>query len=165
MPRTCATCSHPKRVEIEREILAGTSFRRIEERFGASASSVLRHRDNCLSRSIVRAAAADEDATALSHLEQLRELQAEMRRLGRQAETDGDLRAALVALKQAGDLIEIIARLMEVGSAQGAGLPDVDPRVVRLLSGLSDRERLEFAASGSLPLAARKEAASWLTMP
>ncbi|MBK9966148.1 MAG: hypothetical protein IPP07_15060 [Holophagales bacterium] len=41
-------------------------------------------------------------------------------------------------------------------------LADVDPRVVRLLSGLSEEERLDFATSGSLPLSARKEAAAWL---
>jgi hypothetical protein len=162
VPRTCATCSHPKRVEIEREVLAGTSFRRIEALYGASASSVLRHRDNCLSRSIVRASAAEDDAVAVTHLEQLREIQEEMRRLGRQAEKDGDVRAALIALKQVGDLVEKTVHLVEAGSVQSRCLPDVDPRIVALLVRLSEDERLEFAVSGRLPLAARKEAAGWL---
>ena len=164
MPRTCSVCRSPKRAQIEELSLAGVPLRNISERTGASVASILRHRDAHLSRALVRAAGAEDDTVAVTHLDQLRELRDEMRRLGRQAEKDGDVRAALVALKQAGDLVESTARLVEAGTAQSARLPDVDPKIVSLLSRLSEDERLEFAVSGRLPLAARKESAAWLAL-
>ncbi len=42
--RTCCTvCRHPDVVGLNRELLAGTSHRRVAKQFGLSPSSVLRH--------------------------------------------------------------------------------------------------------------------------
>ncbi len=44
MPRVCTLCNHAQRAEIDRELLAGTSFRNIAERCGTSIAAVSRHK-------------------------------------------------------------------------------------------------------------------------
>jgi len=41
--RKCTICYHPKKAEIEGEILNGVSYRNIAERFGISIATVSRH--------------------------------------------------------------------------------------------------------------------------
>lgn len=53
MPRPCRICSHPRRGEIDAEIIAGQPHRGISSRWATKAhplskTSVMRHRDNCL---------------------------------------------------------------------------------------------------------------------
>lgn len=54
MPR-CSICIHPNRAEIDKALIAGMPHRRIAVQFGASATSLRRHRDAHLSKQIERA--------------------------------------------------------------------------------------------------------------
>jgi FixJ family two-component response regulator len=46
--RLCKTCEHLKRPEIDRRLAAGEPSTRIAHDYGLSASSVHRHKTNCL---------------------------------------------------------------------------------------------------------------------
>ena len=43
MPRTCTTCTHPQRDEIDRLLLAGTPLRNIAKQFSVSSANLFRH--------------------------------------------------------------------------------------------------------------------------
>lgn len=43
MPRPCSVCTHPARAEINRAVLAQTSFRTLAARFGLGRSALSRH--------------------------------------------------------------------------------------------------------------------------
>ena len=45
MPRTSVIENHPKRAEIEAELLTGTAYRSIAKRFGISPASVFRYKE------------------------------------------------------------------------------------------------------------------------
>lgn len=44
MARPCSICTHSERLEIDRLLLSGESYRKIAERFGLSTGSISRHR-------------------------------------------------------------------------------------------------------------------------
>ncbi|MGC2125494.1 MAG: hypothetical protein WA652_21830, partial [Xanthobacteraceae bacterium] len=46
--RTCSTCQHLKRPEIDRRLAAGEPLTHIANDYGLSQSSLYRHRKNCL---------------------------------------------------------------------------------------------------------------------
>jgi len=46
MSRPCSICSHSERLEIDRLLLQGTSYRDIADRFGLSKTSVFRHKES-----------------------------------------------------------------------------------------------------------------------
>ena len=43
MPRTCTTCTHAHRDEIDRLLLAGTPLRNIAKQFSVSSANLFRH--------------------------------------------------------------------------------------------------------------------------
>ena len=45
MARPCSICTHPERLEIDRLLLRGESYRKIAERFGLSTGSISRHKE------------------------------------------------------------------------------------------------------------------------
>jgi len=45
MPRPCSICSHAERLEIDKQLLSGESYRNIAERFKLSIGSISRHRE------------------------------------------------------------------------------------------------------------------------
>ena len=45
MSRPCSICSHSERLEIDRLLLSGESYRKIAKRFGLSTGSISRHRE------------------------------------------------------------------------------------------------------------------------
>jgi hypothetical protein len=53
MPRPCTVCQHPQREDIDVDLVAGTTFRVIANRFGVGDSSVARHRRFHLSPALV----------------------------------------------------------------------------------------------------------------
>src|SRR6516164_6512523 len=48
MARTCSTCQHVKRAEIDRRLATGEPGNRIAADYGLNPSSLHRHRANCL---------------------------------------------------------------------------------------------------------------------
>lgn len=42
----CSICNHPQRVEIDKALISGATYREIAQRFGASRDALYRHRKN-----------------------------------------------------------------------------------------------------------------------
>lgn len=105
MPRVCTICSHGRREEIDRALLAGGSFRSIAAQFEVSASALLRHRAH------IAAAVAQAEALTIERLlSDLADLQGRALALLDRAEKSGDLRTALAGVREARGCIEIIIR-------------------------------------------------------
>lgn len=112
MPRPCNLCRYPARKEVDAILLEGTeSFRSIAKRIGTSPAGVLRHRDNHLPERMVRAHDAREIAAADSLTGKLLAIEAEARRIGKKAEAEGDLRAALMAVRELVRMVELAAKM------------------------------------------------------
>ncbi len=110
MPRTCTVCTHPQKENINKLLVAGTPSRNIAARFGASASAVFRHKQDHLPRALVAAAEARGIAHGASLLDQLRDLQTRARQILEEAANSGDLRTALMAVREARGCVELIAK-------------------------------------------------------
>ena len=67
--RTCNTCQHLNRADIDRRLAAGEPVARVAQAYGLTQSSVHRHRTNCLklasSNAIAKEAARGTAALAL----------------------------------------------------------------------------------------------------
>jgi FixJ family two-component response regulator len=61
--RLCTICPHPRRLEIERAIIAGGALRFIASRKGVSPSSIRSHRDSHLRTTLQKALEDERIAT------------------------------------------------------------------------------------------------------
>jgi hypothetical protein len=111
MPRTCTVCTHPKRLQIERAMVAGTSLRNIAGRFGPSKTAITRHRTHVAS-TIARHTEALDVARTDTILGDVRTARDRAERLYSAAESildsaleDSDGRTALYAIKSAVDVM------------------------------------------------------------
>lgn len=111
MPRTCTVCTHPKRLQIERAIVAGTSLRAIAGRFGPSKTAITRHRTH-VAAAIARNTKALEVARADTLLGDVQTARNRAERLYAAAESildgaleDSDGRTALNAIRSAVDVL------------------------------------------------------------
>jgi len=112
MPRACKCCAHPRRAELDRELIANHgSYRDIAQRFAVSSDSVFRHQRDHLPRLLVQAAGAMEVAQADDLLAQLKQLNAKARELAAKAESAGDYRTGLLAIRELARLLELAAKL------------------------------------------------------
>src|SRR5919198_1275088 len=112
MPRTCKCCSHPRRAELDRELVANQRpYRVIAHDFAVSRDSVFRHQRDHLPKLLVQAEGAKEIAQADDLLAQLKGLNAKARELAAKAEAAGDYRTALMAIRELTRLLELTAKL------------------------------------------------------
>src|SRR6185312_11305680 len=107
MSRKCITCQHTKRAEIDRRLAAGEPGSQIARDYGLNASSLQRHRVNCLrlpsSNAIMKEVARGTAAvTCLPSKDELNrayfELQARIDQIVVQAEQQGSLAVAISGL-------------------------------------------------------------------
>jgi len=111
MPQTCTICCHREREAIDADLVAGVPLRRIAAQSGTSTGALQRHRCH-VAAGVVRAAETCEHERGTSLLEKIRSMEGEARRLGAKAEQEGDLRAALLALRELGRAFELQGRLL-----------------------------------------------------
>lgn len=71
MPQVCRVCSHPQRLEIDRLLVSGKSMSEIGRTYGVSLNSLSGHRQNHLSRQLLKAQERKEIMTAESLLSQV----------------------------------------------------------------------------------------------
>jgi len=116
MPQVCSVCVHPQRDEIEKAILAGQSFRNVAKQFSLSGTAVFRHKSH-LPSVLIKAKQVAEENHAENLVEQIRFLHEKALNILEKAERAGDLRTALLAVREArGNLdlsIKVTALLFE----------------------------------------------------
>jgi hypothetical protein len=151
--RSCLTCQHIKRPEIDRRLAAGEPLARVAPDYGLTTSSLYRHRTNCLklplSNAIAKEAARGTAAlTLLSTKETLSGAHFELRdridQIARQAEQQGSLRVALSGLNSIRQTLDSLARLAgrdgpDVNVAVQANVNVDLSRVVERVIGCFDR--------------------------
>lgn len=107
MGRTCTICSHPRRNEIESDLLAQVSYRDIAARHGVSPSALTRHMDGHISEALIAVKAKRDDADALSLLAQTDALLRKVEAILDKALEDGKSTTALAAIREARGMLEL----------------------------------------------------------
>jgi hypothetical protein len=133
MPRRCTICGSSHRDDIDRVLVEGrTPYRRIATQFRVSESSVRRHAAGHLPQALATAADAAQAANGDDLLFQVRQLQERAVTILDRAETDGDHRVALAAIREARGCLELLGRLAgELQERQSVNVL-IDPRWVEI---------------------------------
>jgi hypothetical protein len=127
MSRSCHTCQHLKRPEIDRRLAAGEPSTQIARDYELNASSLHRHRLNCLklssSNAIMKDAARGSAAAALLPSKETLsgayfELRTRIDQIVAQAEQQGSLAVAVSGLNSLRQTLDSLARL--AGHTAGA---------------------------------------------
>jgi DNA-binding Lrp family transcriptional regulator len=139
MARPSTIDHHPQRAEIEAALLAGTSFRIIAERYGISTTALHRHKER-LSVAIVKAQTQAEESRADALRRKIERLECKAESLGNRAETDGDLKTALAAVRE-------LARLLELG-LKVADVLEIEERLAALESNTTSGNPAEIEQIG-----------------
>jgi hypothetical protein len=108
--RPCSVCTHPDRAAIDAALVNRTSYRDISGQYRVSRSALSRHAEHIPSRLTAASAAADV-ARADTLLGQVQSLRDRALSLLDRAERDGDLRAAIVALRETRNTVELLAKI------------------------------------------------------
>ena len=126
--RTCSTCQHIKRPEIDRRLAAGEPVAQIARAYDLNRSSLDRHRTNCLklasSNAIKKEAARGSAAVALLPSKETMsgaylELRTRIDQIVEQAQEQGSLNVAISGLNSIRQTLDSLARL--AGHLQPAG--------------------------------------------
>jgi transposase-like protein len=112
MPRSCTVCEHPEREAIERALVGDASNRSVASLYDVSEAAMRRHKANHLPAKLVMAQAAEEAAQADNLLSQVQDLQGRALAILDKAESAGDLRTALGAIREARGNLELLAKLL-----------------------------------------------------
>jgi hypothetical protein len=108
MPRVCTVCAHPKRHDIDRALVEGSTYRTIADRFGLSETALKRHKKDHLPSRVAKAKAAEEVAVADDLLAQIKALRNRAIVILQKAEAAGDYRTALAGIREARGCIETL---------------------------------------------------------
>jgi hypothetical protein len=128
MSRACRTCQHIRRPEIDRLLAAGEPFAKVARDYELNASSLHRHRVNCLklgsSNAIMKEVARGTAAVALLPSKEALggayfELRARIDEIVAQAEQQGSLAVALSGLNSIRHTLDSLARLAGYDRAGG----------------------------------------------
>jgi len=120
MARKCSTCQHIKRAEIDRRLAAGEPGNQIAANYGLNASSLHRHRSNCLglgsSNVIMKEVSRGTAAVAsLPSKEDLNsayfDLRTQIDQIVAQAKAEGSLQTALNGLNSIRHTLDSLSRL------------------------------------------------------
>jgi hypothetical protein len=112
VPRSCTVCEHPERAAIDEALVGGASNRSVASLYDVSEAAVRRHKGNHLPAKLIMAQAAEEVAQADDLLSQVQDLQGRALAILDKAETAGDLRTALGAIREARGNLELLAKLL-----------------------------------------------------
>ena len=112
MPRTCSICGHGQRDAIDAALVANEAYRHIASRYGTSTTALQRHRAEHLAAGMVKAQAAKEVAQADDLLREVRALRSKAYSLLLAAEKQGDIRTALLGVREARSCLELLGKLL-----------------------------------------------------
>jgi hypothetical protein len=138
MGRLRSICSHPQRKAVDLALMQHVvGYRLLAARFGLAYSSLRRHEANHLRLSWELSKGLGAMLSANNLLEKLAELDTETREMLIEARTAGDIRTALVAVRESRSNIESFAHI--------GPLSDVEQR----LAALEQRQEADHAGNGT----------------
>jgi hypothetical protein len=108
MPRVCTICTHPEREAINQALVNGEPYRVIAQRYAASPDAVFRHKADHLPSVMVKSEQAKETALADDLLGQVKALRNKAISILGKAEAAGDLRTALLGIREARACVELL---------------------------------------------------------
>ena len=111
MSKPCTICRHKKRAEIDKALVARATFRGAAAKYGVSKSSLMRHYDDHLPASLVKAQDAKEAAEADDLLAQMISLRDEALGILEKAKEAEDLSTALNAIRVTQGTVELLGKL------------------------------------------------------
>src|SRR5436309_7224230 len=137
---TCTICSHPKLVNIDRQLLRGDRLNGIAHRFHVSPDAVGRHRRHMRTAMLKAQAVAEKQDLVYGQtlIDEVKLIKADAERLQLEAEGRQDIRAALQAVCERVGIVELQAKLM--GEIQTG-----NRSVTVNLQTISPQEALEYA--------------------
>lgn len=119
MPRKCTICEHEQVEAINQELIRGISYRKISQKFSLSYDALYRHREH-IPAEMVKAKHIEEAARADSLFAQVKELQAKAWELLNKAEAAGELKTALIGVREAKGCLELLAKVQGELDQEGA---------------------------------------------
>ncbi len=111
MSRKCTICAHKQHSAIDKALVERQPFRTIADQFSVSKTALLRHYDDHLPSSLVKAQEATEAAQADALLAQVVDLRDKALGVLEKAEAADELRAAVSAIREARGCVELLGKL------------------------------------------------------
>jgi hypothetical protein len=113
--RPCKVCAHPNRVDIDASLIAGAALTGIAANYGMSPQSLLRHRDRHIpteaQQKAAQAVAAGESLHGAGLMLKAAALLQTAETILEDAMTSGQPETALRAIREAGRMVELCAKL------------------------------------------------------
>jgi len=132
MSQRCSICLHPERAEIDKAIIKRVSNRAIASQYGMSTASVQRHKTAHIPKDLVIAKDAKDVAEAGNLLSELTDLKDRTERILAKCEQAGDLRTALLGIKELRNCVELLLKVSgELQPAQTVNI-SIHPEWVKL---------------------------------
>lgn len=110
MPRQCSICMHAEKAAIDAALVANEPYRMIAVRTGTSPAALQRHKEH-LPVALTKAQEAQEVIEADDLLGSIRTLHKKSIALLEKAEGAGDIRTALMGIREARSCIELVAEM------------------------------------------------------
>ncbi len=111
MAMSCTVCGHPARAAIDHQLVNRDSLRDIARQHGLSKDALSRHKAEHLPAKLAQAQAAKETVQADDLLAQVKALRGKSISILQKAEAAGDLRTALLGIREARACIELLAEM------------------------------------------------------
>ena len=112
MARRCTVCSHPDRPAIDQMLVNLRPFRTIAQQFKVSPWAVLRHHDDHLPATLVKAQEQEDVRQAIDHIAQLKAINGATLAILKDARAQGNADMALKAIDRLRRQIELQAKLI-----------------------------------------------------
>ena len=116
MPRSCLACASPERASIERALVSREPLRNISKRVSISPAGLLRHKRH-VAQAIVRASEKREERLGDNLLDEMRRVPSKAWELLAKAESEGDHRASIVALREVRECLESLGEMLAKAEA------------------------------------------------
>ena len=111
MPRVCSICTHAQRADIDKALASGQVPAAVSALFRVSEDAVTRHKARHLPAALAKAQDAHEVATADGLLRELLALRDRAYTLLETAESAGDVRTALMGIREARECLALMGRI------------------------------------------------------
>jgi hypothetical protein len=111
MPRPCTVCIHKDIENINKRLLGGEIYRTIADDTGLSETALKRHKSEHIPAAAAKASKAVEVVKADGLLEDIKGLREKAMSILQKAEESGDLKTALLGIREARGCLELLAKV------------------------------------------------------